>query len=162
MTRLRRSTWHGQVLSTLEAFTPDDPALRVGKADPVIEEHRNVPYVPFRSWELDRDPYWGLYDADGRLIEAASYRRGPLRRLVGQSPDVAIPAAEIESAPDEHYVIAGPLLFHYGHFLLTSFSRLWPGFGAEERFAWFCHAPLEILRRIVTDAAVRSGTPWTR
>ena len=145
------------MLETLEAFTPDDKALRVVEADPAIEEHRNVVYVPFRGWELDFDPCWGLYGSDGKLIEAAAYRRGPGRLLVGQSAEIAIPAAEIESAPEEHYVIAGPLLFQYGHFLLTSFSRLWSRFEARERFAWFCHAPLEVLPRTPHVGAVLAG-----
>ncbi len=132
-------------ISALEAFDPEFPFLRTIDADPVIEEHREALYVPFAGWEVDRDPGWGLYDRDGRLIRAAAYCRGQQRRLVGQSETVCVPAAAIEDAPDEHYVHAGPLILHYGHFLLASLSRLWPQFGANARFVWFSHAPLEIL-----------------
>ena len=144
-------------MPALEEFTPDDRGLRVVEADPVIEEHRNVLYVPFRSWELDTDPSWGLYDQDGKLIEAAAYRRGPSRKPVGQSPHASVPAAAIEPAPEEHYVVAGPLLFHYGHFLLTSLSRLWPEFGAGARFAWFCHCTLDILPHTPFVGAALAG-----
>lgn len=129
----------------LEAFQPDFPQLRTVQSDPVIEEHRDALYVPFAGWEVDGDPGWGLYDRDGRIIRGAAYCRGHRRDLVGQSETVAIPAAAIEHAPDEHYVYAGPLILHYGHFLLASLSRLWPRFAERARFLWISHAPLEIL-----------------
>lgn len=145
----------GLDLTALKPFTPDSSHLRIFEADPVIEEHRDAVYVPFaRDHE---ESGWGLYDRDGRLIRAAAYRRGPAGALVGQAEAVALRAAEIETAPLGHYVYAGPLITHYGHFLLATLSRLWPRFHGGERFLWFSEAPLSRLAAMPWIGACLTG-----
>lgn len=130
----------------LVPVSPTYPGLRIVEADPVIAEYRDALYVPLRDWAPDDDPEWGLYDRNGALISSAAYCRGTKRRLVGQSPTCLLPARAFEQAPEEHLVYAGPLIFHYGHFLLDTLSRLWPYIGpSPDRFAWISPAPLAIL-----------------
>ncbi|HYZ60823.1 MAG TPA: glycosyltransferase family 61 protein [Acetobacteraceae bacterium] len=126
----------------LEPFSPcPAPELQVIDADPVIEEHRDALYLPFDGSDSAHDhPGWGLYDRDFRLIRAAAYCRFPARTLVGQGETASVPAGAIEDAPQAHYVHAGPLILHYGHFLLATLSRLWPGFGPGRRFVWFSNS----------------------
>lgn len=110
----------------LEPFEPDAARLQVIEADPAIEEHSDVLYMPFAGYGTDDDPSWGIYDRDNRLIQAGAYCRGPDRVPVGQSERLGVDVGRVEAAPEEHYIYAGPLSLHYGHFLLSTLSRFWP------------------------------------
>ncbi len=132
----------------LEPGELDSAGLQIIEADPLIEEHTDALYVPFAGYGLDDDRSWGLYARDGRLIPAAAYVRGPGRALVGQSGHASVGAAEIEDAPDEHLIHAGPLLLHYGHFLLSTLSRLWPlagGLVPRSPLLWHSNYDLAVL-----------------
>ena len=84
----------------------------------------------FRPWRpsvwFEDDPDWGVYGADGRLIDAAAHRIGPGGRLKGQSEVSDLDIGLIsERVVDETLVYGGPLTPHYGHFLCSTLSRLW-------------------------------------
>lgn len=73
---------------------------------------------------FDRDPNWGLYDVEGNLIAEAALLRGD--QLTGQSQKLEFDLAAIPTLPDnKEYIYGGPLIPHYGHFILSSMSRLW-------------------------------------
>jgi capsular polysaccharide biosynthesis protein len=109
----------------LEPATATISAGQIRDDDPPLELYRDVTYLP-KAPELvfSADDRWGLYDRTGRLIATAAYRRGNPPTIVGQCPDIPLPA--VATAPDDLYLYLGPLHFHYGHFLLASLARLWP------------------------------------
>ena len=140
-------------MPVLEAYTPEPGSLRLIEADPVIEEHEDAIYMPVTTWQLDDDPRWGLYDSSRRLIRGAAYCRGPSRSLVGQGEAVDVDDRDIEDAPDTHFVYAGPLHLHYGHFLLATLSRLWPFLDGDR-------SGLRLLWHSGVDPVVAPGFPF--
>jgi capsular polysaccharide biosynthesis protein len=144
--------------AALVPFTPSYEQLRVIEADPAIVEYEDARYVPFRDWAVEGDPEWGLYDRDGGLISMAAYCRGPERSLVGQSRQCLLAAEAFEQGPPGPLIYAGPLIFHYGHFLLDTLPRLWPYRGpSADRFAWISPARLEILEHTPHIGACLAG-----
>ena len=99
----------------------------INEAAPAIERHYDVIFRPWRPdrW-FEQDPNWGVYGADGHLIDAAAHRVGPGAQLKGQSSisDLDINTVS-ERVIDETLVYGGPLNLHYGHFLCSTLSRLW-------------------------------------
>jgi len=94
---------------------------------PTLEILNRAVYVPFnQSIFFDRDSRWGIYREDKTLFELAAYTRGDPRTLVGQSWEALGGWCDLDEAPPIDYIYGGPLIPHYGHFLLTSLSRLWP------------------------------------
>lgn len=88
--------------------------------------YEDVIYLPFKTGILlDNDPHWGLYKNDGSLINGAAYRRGSNLDLVGQSDVLDLKHYDYDIAPFETMIYGGPLLSHYGHFLLSTLSRCW-------------------------------------
>lgn len=82
-------------------------------------------YRPFSAKVFfDRDPHWGVYDRNGALIREASYRRGSNLELVGQS-DVSAASQEFAQEILETCIYFGPLIPHYGHFIVSSLARAW-------------------------------------
>ncbi|GJD94178.1 hypothetical protein OCOJLMKI_1380 [Methylobacterium iners] len=57
---------------------------------------------------------WALRAADGRIIEA------------GGDPEALPPSRQQAAAPTAEYLYIGPLITHYGHFLIGTLARLWP------------------------------------
>ncbi len=99
-------------------------AATVIDSDPSTKIYRDVIFRPLRSHLfLDKDPDWGVYHADGALIDAAAYCRFPARTLVGQSR--VIPPEPCGNAPPGVYVYGGPVIMHYGHFITAALPRLW-------------------------------------
>ncbi len=91
-----------------------------------FKTYEDAIYLPFTAGKfLDHDPRWGLYTADGHLIPEAAYRRGSDLALVGQSERIDVEHDAIDAAPFDTMVYGGPLLAHYGHFLLTTLARCW-------------------------------------
>lgn len=87
---------------------------------------RDAVYVPFSDQIfLDRDPGWGIYTSDGHLVAQAAYVRGDDGTLVGQSSVRDVASLDLDEAPFHEMIYGGPLIPHYGHFLLTSLARLW-------------------------------------
>jgi hypothetical protein len=134
---------------------PSDPVV-LHAGEPTLEVHRDCIYVPVSGralwWD---DPAWGVYDATGRLIEAAAYYRGPGKRLAGQSPICVADVADVADAPYApagRYIYLGNVIDHYGHFLLSSMSRVWAlrshdlretplvGHGPGVPDGWFSHS----------------------
>ena len=100
-------------------------SIKVGK--PQLRLFKNAIFVPKQPrTSFAEDLQWGLYDAEGKLIDAASYTRGLGRLRVGQSEWTSLKANRLPHAPESAYVYTGPFHFHYGHFLLVTLGRLWP------------------------------------
>lgn len=97
-----------------------DQTILSGK--PRTEGYQNAHLIPLHDFP-DRDPRWGAYDSDGKLIEQAAYKRGPGRQLLGQSQ-------RMEDGLEFHHVegfgvYGGLNLPYYGHYLLSTLSRYW-------------------------------------
>ena len=94
--------------------------------DPAIEVHRDCIYVPIHMpvnfWE---NPHWGVYDSDGRNIDAAAHHMLPNMGRSGQSDIIDVEVEGLDYAPCQRYFYVGNILNHYGHFLCSSMSRLW-------------------------------------
>lgn len=91
---------------------------------PTVKSYDECVFRPMsKKVFLDRDEAWGLYSADGSIIKEAAYRRGESKALVGQSEFYSNDERVEESR--ESCVYFGPIIPHYGHFLVTSLSRLW-------------------------------------
>lgn len=101
-----------------------DGSLDVSAELPTVEQHDHCLFVPFHATEP-----WGLFDRDGALIEAGLDRHGPERSLIGHrdTRPAIQSAAEIEDASISSPVIyiGRPHIRHFGHFLLSTVSRLW-------------------------------------
>jgi hypothetical protein len=99
---------------------------RIVEADPEIETHDNVLYVPLApDGFYGAEPAWGIYDAKGELVQSGAYRRGAFRALVGHKVTTSLRAEDASPAPDPIYIYGGPVLTHYGHYLTASLSRFW-------------------------------------
>lgn len=100
---------------------------------PGIETHCDVTFFPLsRNVWYDNDPNWGLYSADGHLIDAAALRRGTRTppRLCGQSDIHPQPfPTDHPWADDIEYIYMGCFISHYGHYLCSTLARLWPLLG---------------------------------
>ncbi len=92
-----------------------------------IERHVDVMALPFsQTVYYHNDPGWGVYGADGRLIDAAALRRGAGQGLVGQSLCSATDFDSLEADADEaNYVYGGLISQHFGHFIINTLARLW-------------------------------------
>ncbi len=92
-----------------------------------VERHYDVVFMPTQPtvW-FEADPGWGVYGADGALIEAAAHRAGPDAQLKGQSARTAVDVGAVaDRVVDETLVYGGPINPHYGHFLCSTLARLW-------------------------------------
>lgn len=101
--------------------------VELREAAPAVEKHYDVLFLPLNPniW-LEHDPGWGVYGADGSLIDAAAHRRGAELNLCGQSLRTEVSLADVrERVTDETLIYGGPLIPHYGHFICSSLSRLW-------------------------------------
>ena len=111
---------------------------RLIEGEPDCRTVSDAVYVPIRSEpNFAHDPEWGLYDAEGALVSGAAYRRGPGAQLVGQSARRAAGRAGLPVV-DEELVYGGPMLLHYGHFVLASLARMWGARqpGGRRRVLW--------------------------
>lgn len=112
------------MLAPCPAVVGDD---RIDLAPPQVVTVENAIYSPL-SGAMDANRDWGVYEADGRLVEAAAYKRGPGRTLVGQSDFIEIPPGAAFVAGEMIY--GGAVQGHYGHFLLGMLPRYWIDFAA--------------------------------
>lgn len=103
---------------------PADPVV-LREDEPGIEIHRDCVYVPIELGNFWENPYWGVYDRNGQLIEAAAFRSLPGMRLTGQSPTCIAEIGDVPYAPRDLYFYVGNIIPQYGHFLLSSMARLW-------------------------------------
>ncbi|CAO4180018.1 hypothetical protein CLBKND_03533 [Methylorubrum aminovorans] len=86
----------------------------------------NAIYMPSSTKVyVDRDPHWGIYTEAGELVVEAAYERMAHRELVGQSRSLNLIGIDIFDGPFQEMVYAGPIVAHYGHFILASLARLW-------------------------------------
>lgn len=86
----------------------------------------NAIYMPSSTKVyVDRDPHWGIYTEAGELVAEAAYERMAHRELVGQSRSLDLTGIDIVDGPFQEMVYAGPIVAHYGHFILASLARLW-------------------------------------
>jgi hypothetical protein len=92
--------------------------------------------LPFRP-----DGRWGVFDAAGELVLAATNLRYPEGQLIDQSAKADLSAGEVaETVNDEELIYAGRLHSHYGHFIIESLSRLWPYAGRRPPARLLVHA----------------------
>ena len=92
---------------------------------PDVDRGRDCIYSPFsHNIFFDRDQAWGVYNIDLHLNKCAAYVRGPDCRLVGQSNLMEADLLNIDLVSDQH-VYFGPLIPHYGHFIVSSLARSW-------------------------------------
>ena len=70
---------------------------------------------------------WALYDERRQLIaDSAYFRAVPKMQTLGGQPSTAtVPARASHRLPPGRYFWVGPLHPHFGHFLVSSLSRLW-------------------------------------
>jgi hypothetical protein len=136
-----RGTFHPIALGALEdqilAFFASGPEAPLDRCERLwgtsqtretvsATTYHDAIYLPFTAGILlVHDPHWGLYTGDGSLIPEAAYRRGADLALVGQSERIDIDRGAIDDAPFDTMIYGGPLLEHYGHFLLTTLARCW-------------------------------------
>lgn len=83
---------------------------------PRLRTIADATYVPAQP-----DGRWGLFGPDGASIEAG----GGAEDETGNQARAFLPGP-IETAPDGAYLYVGPMVTHFGHFLLGTVSRLWP------------------------------------
>lgn len=103
---------------------------------------QNAIYMPASTQVyLDNDPLWGIYTENGDLVAQSAYERQPHRELVGQSRRLDLAGVNIVDGPFEEMVYAGPLISHYGHFLLASLARLWAVDGSHPTL-FHSHPPI--------------------
>ncbi len=95
----------------------------VRENSPEVERHTDVVYVPPSA---DPSGGWGIFARDGRLIRATGYFRGPVRHLPMQSEQTSLDCGGVlADAPHSDYIYGGLMHAHYGHFILSTLSRLW-------------------------------------
>ncbi|MGW9820658.1 cephalosporin hydroxylase [Methylorubrum extorquens] len=92
--------------------------------EPSVQNYDEAIFRPMsKTIFLDKDNGWGLYAADGLIIDEAAYRRGSAKALVGQS-EIYYDDCDVFDS-NESCVYFGPIIPHYGHFLVTTLARLW-------------------------------------
>jgi capsular polysaccharide biosynthesis protein len=107
-------------------LVPCNPSRTPGRVlpdAPPITVLEDVVYRPLRDPAIDQDTEWGIYDRDGFLLRQAAVMWGPDLHLIGQSP--SRPALRPKATADT-FVYGGVIFEHFGHFILSSLSRLWP------------------------------------
>ncbi|MCH4091447.1 glycosyltransferase 61 family protein [Acetobacter sp.] len=99
------------------------------ESEPALFDLCDVVYVP----EQDPNSPSGIFDPSRKRIFQASYFRGPRIEDVAPSLTMGYRYDDIkEYAPDDVYIYCGSIHPHFGHFLLSTFSRFWSD--ARERF----------------------------
>ncbi|MCE0745185.1 glycosyltransferase 61 family protein [Acetobacter sicerae] len=98
-------------------------------SEPALLDLCDVVYVP----ELDSNSSSGIFDQGRKRILQSAYFRGPNPEEVAPPLIMGYRYGDInEYAPDEVYIYCGFIHSHFGHFLLSTFSRFWSA--ARERF----------------------------
>ena len=90
--------------------------------DPDVYRIHGAVYAPFG---LKGTP-WGIYDHGRKFFLPAGTYRGP--EIIAAGTNLVLPQSYemiTNVAPDACYIYAGWIHGHYGHFLLSSLSRLW-------------------------------------
>ncbi len=106
---------------------------------PALRDVEGALFVPRVQMLFDDDLNYGIYDANGYRIVEAAYRRGPGPTYVGSSERSIYNPADFPWAPDENYIYGGIAYFHYGHFLLATFSRYWVDPADTPDAKWIYH-----------------------
>jgi hypothetical protein len=90
---------------------------------PGVDRKSNIVYSPMgnRDWIHG----YGLYGLDGQLITSSGNFIGPQTRLSGQTSHINFRPNEVVDRFDEPAIYVGPITTHYGHFLVTTMSRIW-------------------------------------
>ncbi len=92
-----------------------------------VVECRDTLFVPLSDQcYYTGDSAWGIYDKAGQLVEAAALRIGVDAELLGQAPTSLTSRSAAALGPAPSYIYGGVFNPHYGHFICTTVSRLWP------------------------------------
>ncbi len=86
--------------------------------------YENILYMPDAGEDVQRQRSHGLYDGEGRLLEAAARFRGPARENAGP---LIYTTQRLTGLPVHHgpFFYLGRFTPHYGHFLLDTLCRFW-------------------------------------
>ena len=89
--------------------------------DPSIVALQDALYVPINN----PISHMGLFDVGRRIVLTGAYFRGPTLEIPNQTTPFRYSSEEVDRY-DDLVVYLGFLHQHFGHFLLSTFSRLWP------------------------------------
>jgi hypothetical protein len=90
--------------------------------DPDVLTLRHVIYTPFGQ----PDAQWGLYDHGRKLVSQAAFWQGGPPHTPSQASITRLSFRDVRAeAPDQSYIYGGVIHEHYGHFLLSTYSRYW-------------------------------------
>lgn len=93
---------------------------RLYEGEPGLYPIKDAVFIP------DHMDNWGLYGPDGVLAPGAGLYHGPERHLILTPAETSTAplSAPAETIEDE-VLYCGPVIIHYGHTLLSTFSRYW-------------------------------------
>jgi len=102
-------------------------SARIISERPNARSFRDVIYSPFKAGDLfNQNTQWGVFEKDRSIVMDAAYIRGSERKLISQSSKLRdVENSDLMYAPEDTYFYGGILIPHFGHFLITSLSRLW-------------------------------------
>lgn len=90
--------------------------------DPDVLTLRNVIYTPFGQPGLD----WGLFDHGRKLVSQSAFWQGGPPNTPSQVRITSLAYSQVRrEAPDQSYIYGGIIHEHFGHFLLSTYSRYW-------------------------------------
>lgn len=98
-------------------------------SEPAVLDLCDVVYVP----EQDSNSPSGVFDQGRKRILQTAYFRGPNVEEMAPSLTMGYRYGDItDYAPDDVYIYCGFIHYHFGHFLLSTFSRFWSA--AREKY----------------------------
>ncbi len=132
----------------------------LARCDATIGNAEYVERAPGAAWydAVFVPGVWSLYDHGRRMITDSGYFRGPVPECVGGRMTLgdAWPT-NIATAPEDDYYYLGPVHAHYGHFLLSTFSRLWAlGHFGGRKMKLLTYALPDLDRHPYVDVLLRS------
>ncbi|MFE1601941.1 glycosyltransferase family 61 protein [Methylobacterium sp. ID0610] len=96
-------------------------ASRIIEADPLTITASDIFYLPYAHGQA-----WGLFEQDGRIIEAAVDFRDVSKETHGQLLLSPLRIDQIDDhAPPRRYVYGGHVNLHFGHFIINTLPRFW-------------------------------------
>ncbi len=86
----------------------------------------NAIYMPFSDsvW-FENQHDWGIFTEYGQIIEQSVFYRGVESYTPSQARSLDLSEIAAIDAPFDEMVYGGPIIPHYGHFMLSSLARLY-------------------------------------
>ncbi len=99
-----------------------DGRLTYVERDPFVLEFHDHIYVP----QGDPTCHPGIYDFGGKIVHQSAYSRGPVPSDVLPTKSLPISYSDVSrSSESGSYIYLGAIYSHFGHFLISTISRLW-------------------------------------